>query len=57
MRARLAELFPYAVAFVLPVAGLVLAGAKATTDDRHDAAVLLAAAVLGTLAWVSVLTL
>jgi hypothetical protein len=57
MRARLAELFPYVVAFVLPAAGLVLAGAKAVSDDRHDATILLVAAVLGTLAWISVLTI
>jgi hypothetical protein len=45
------------VAFVLPVAGLVLAGTRAAADERQDAAVLLGAAVLGTLAWISVLSL
>ena len=57
MRARLAELCPYAVAFGLPAAGLVLAGAKAVNDERHDATIMLVAAVLGTLAWISVLTI
>lgn len=44
---RLRWVFPYAVAIGLPLAGVVLAGARFTAGDRDDALRLAAASVLG----------
>jgi hypothetical protein len=44
---RLRWVFPYAVAVALPLAGLILAGARYSGGDRDDAVRLAAASVLG----------
>jgi hypothetical protein len=44
---RLRWVFPYAVAVALPLAGVVLAGARVSAGDRDDALRIAAASVLG----------
>lgn len=56
MKERATVIFPYAIAAALPLAGLVLALARAVEGKTHDAAVLLGAALLGTLIWFLVLS-
>lgn len=56
MKERLAHVFPIAVAAVLPVAGLVLAGARFAEGERDLGARLLIAALLGGLIWTILLT-
>ncbi|MCW3011553.1 MAG: hypothetical protein JWO90_1957 [Solirubrobacterales bacterium] len=56
MKERAATILPYAIAAVLPLAGLVLAGLWATQKRTYDAALLLAAALLGAIIWVTVLS-
>lgn len=56
MRERLTYAFPLIVAAALPVAGLVLAGARLTEGARSEASRLLLAALLGTVIWVIVLS-
>ncbi len=56
MKERLATTFPYALAALLPLAGVLLAVAWAMDKRTYDAAILLAAALLGTVVWVLVLS-
>jgi hypothetical protein len=44
---RLRRIFPYAVAVVVPLAGLVLAGARVAEGDRDDALRIGLATLLG----------
>ena len=48
--------FPYVLAALLPLAGLVLAGAWWADGRREGAQRLLMAAVLGAVVWVAVLS-
>lgn len=56
MKERATTIFPYAIAAALPLAGLVLAAAWAVERRTHDAALVLAAALLGALIWALVLS-
>ena len=51
MKERATTIFPYAIAAVLPLAGLVLAAAWAVEKRTYDAGLVLAAALLGALVW------
>lgn len=51
MKDRATTVFPYAVAAVLPMAGLVLAAAWALEQRTHEAGLVAASAVLGALVW------
>ena len=55
MTDRARTIFPFAIAAALPLAGLVLAAAWAVEKRTYDAALVLAAAVLGALIWLIVL--
>lgn len=55
MKERATTIFPFAIAAVLPLAGLVLAGAWAIEKRTYDAALVLAAALLGALIWFLIL--
>jgi len=57
LRERLVSAFPYAVAAVLPLAGLVLGLLRLGEGRGREGALYLGAAVLGTLIWLSVLSL
>ena len=48
--------FPYAVALILPLAGLVLAGAKYAEHQRDEAWRLAALSLVGCLLWALALT-
>lgn len=56
MRERATTIFPYALAAVLPLAGLILAAAWAVEKRTYDAAVIAGAALLGALVWFIVLS-
>lgn len=56
MKERATTVFPYAVAAVLPLAGLVLAGLRVAEKRTYDAALLVAASVLGALIYLIVLS-
>ena len=56
MKERATTIFPYAIAAALPLAGLVLAAAWAVERRTQDAALVLAAALLGALIWALVLS-
>ncbi len=56
MKERATTIFPYAIAAALPLAGLVLAGAWAVERRTYDAALVLAASLLGALVWFIVLS-
>ena len=51
MGERAKQIFPFAIAAVVPLAGLLLAVAAFAEKRMHDASVLAGAAVLGTLIW------
>ena len=53
---RLRRLFPIVVAVALPLAGVVLAGARVVEGDRDDGVRLLAASVLGAALYALLLT-
>jgi len=55
MKERAATIFPFVIAAALPLAGLVLAGAWAVERRTYDAALVLAASLLGALVWLLVL--
>lgn len=56
MKERATTIFPYAIAAVVPLAGLVLAALWAVEKRTYDAAVLAGASLLGALVWVIVLS-
>jgi hypothetical protein len=56
VRDRATELFPFAAAAVLPLAGLVMAGFQYAEGEREYATRLALAALLGTVIWLLVLT-
>jgi len=56
VRERAALIFPYAVAAVLPLAGLMLVLVRLTEKRMYDAAVLLACTVLGGLIYLILLS-
>lgn len=56
MKERATLIFPYAIAAVLPLAGLVLALVRLTERRAYDAGLLLAAALLGTLIYLLILS-
>ena len=56
MRERATTIFPFAIAAVLPLAGLVLAAAWAVEKRTYDAALVAAAALLGALVWFLILS-
>jgi hypothetical protein len=56
VRERAAELFPFAAAAVLPLAGIVMAGVQYADGEREYATRLALAALLGTVIWLLVLT-
>ncbi len=47
MRERLVRLFPFAIALLLPVAGVAIAAVRLSQGARRDAALLLLAALVG----------
>lgn len=56
MKERATTIFPFAIAAVLPLAGLVLAAAWAVEKRTYDAALVLGAALLGALVWFLILS-
>lgn len=57
MKERASTILPYAVAAVLPLAGLVLAAAWALEKRTYDAALVAASSLLGALIWLVVLSM
>jgi hypothetical protein len=57
LKERLAGAFPYMLAGVVPLAGLVLGLFRIVEGRRPEGGALIAAALLGTVIWVSVLSL
>lgn len=57
LKERLSAAFPYAVAGVLPLAGVVLGLVRFGEGRGREGGLYLAAAALGTLIWVSALSL
>jgi hypothetical protein len=55
MPARLAAAFPFVLAAVLPLVGLILAVLRFTEDRRHEAGMLLAASLLGAFVYALIL--
>ncbi len=55
MKERAALILPYAIAAVLPLAGLILAVLRFAEGRRYDAGLLVAAAALGTLIYLIIL--
>jgi hypothetical protein len=53
---RLRRLFPFVVALALPLAGVVLAGARFAERDRDDGVRLLATSALGVALYALLLT-
>ena len=53
---RLRRLFPFVVALALPLAGVILAGARFAEGDRDEALRLAAAALLGVALYALLLT-
>jgi hypothetical protein len=51
VRARAAEIFPFAIAVVLPPAGLVLGLSQLSGEDRDLGIRLIVVAVLATIVW------
>ena len=56
MKERATLIFPYAIAAALPLAGIILAGARYAEKRTYDANLLLAASLLGALIWALALT-
>lgn len=56
MRERATTIFPYVIAAALPLAGLVIALAWAVERRTYDAALAAAAALLGGVIWLIVLS-
>ena len=56
MRERATAIYPVAIAAALPVAGIVLALVRFSENDRREAGVMAAAAILGAAIWAIVLT-
>jgi hypothetical protein len=56
VKERLNDAFPLIVAAALPLAGLALAAARLSQDERPEAGRLLVAALLGSLIWAIVLS-
>lgn len=56
MRDRIAFAFPLIIAALLPLAGMALAALRYGQDDRAEAGLTLAAAMLGTVVWALVLS-
>ncbi len=56
LRERMALVFPFLLAAVVPLAGLMLAVLRATERRYAEAGSLAVAAVLGTVIWVLLLT-
>ncbi len=56
MKERAALILPFAVAAALPLAGIVLAGARYAEGRAYDGGLLLAASLLGAVIWALVLT-
>lgn len=56
MKERIATWFPFVLAALVPLAGVVLALAWAADGRRREAGNLVGAAVLGAVVWILVLT-
>ena len=56
LKERIAAWFPYVLSAALPLAGLFLAGAWALERRREEALGMAAAALLGAIVWIAVLT-
>ena len=56
MRARAAQLFPFAIAVALPPAGLLLGLIQFTQEDRELGVRLIVAALLAAIVWLLLLT-
>lgn len=56
MKERASLILPYAVAAVLPLAGIILAGARYAEKRTYDGNLLVVASLLGALIWTIALT-